>query len=305
MIGKLKKLKLLDLTECVDLCLDNGVFRNLVSLQELYMRASVSSPINFTDANYVELEILSQGLFELELKLFENKIQPKNVSFNELERFMISIGCKLVYLYYDGKYSYKNTMNLVGDCNELLECKINELFEKTEVLYLQVNDMIHIEHISIHPSQPSFCNLRVLDVFNCQDLTFLFKFPVANGLKKLEHLTISKCPVPKVLVCENSGVEVIKFQKLKVVSLSRLPNLISLCESENVIELPQMVELMLSGLPNLTGIYPTNNSNCEAQSILNKDVNTSILIKVSLHLVYKPFKIFFNLLFIVKVSIPS
>nr|XP_043606719.1 uncharacterized protein LOC122578755 isoform X2 [Erigeron canadensis] len=281
MIGKLKNLKLLDLTGCVALCIDDGVFRNLVSLEELYMRVFGSRPIRFTDVNCDELEILSGRLSVLELEFFETKATPKNVSFKKLDRFMISIGCKFKH---NETYSYKKTLHLVADCNDLLECNMSVLFEKTEELHLQVNDMSHLEDLTMCPSQYSFCNLRVLTVFNCSLLTCLFTFPVARGLKRLERLIISKCPVLKVLVDENREVEVIKFQKLKFMSLKDLPSLISLCDIVNVIELPELMELKLEVLPNFTSIYSDNNDTSTMQSLINREVVISKLEKLDISL---------------------
>ncbi|CAH1441831.1 unnamed protein product [Lactuca virosa] len=49
-------------------------------------------------------------------------------------------------------------------------------------------------------------------------------------------------------------------EELKFLSLERLPKLIGLCNTANVIELPKLVELKLDGLPNFTTIYPENTS---------------------------------------------
>ncbi|KAJ0734525.1 putative P-loop containing nucleoside triphosphate hydrolase, leucine-rich repeat domain superfamily [Helianthus annuus] len=264
-IGRLKNLKLLDLTGCVDLCIDDGVFQNLDSLEELYMRASQGKPIRFTYANCEELEKLSQHLSTLELEFFENNAQPRNVCFKKLERFRISIGCELQC---DEIYSFRNSMKFVVDCNELRECKISELFEKVEELQLQVNDMIHLEDVSMNHL---FSNLRVLHVSKCKDLTYLFTVDMASDLKKLERLTISECPDLKSLICENSGARVIEFKKLNFMYLKNLPNMISLCE--NLIKLPEMVELKLFGLPNFTSIYQDiNNDACTMKPLLKKEV---------------------------------
>ncbi|KAI7744908.1 hypothetical protein M8C21_016648, partial [Ambrosia artemisiifolia] len=253
MIGMLKKLKLLDLTGCVALCIDDGVFKNLDNLEELYMRADEHSPIGFTDANCDELEIRSRELFALELEFFENKAQPKRVSFEKLERFRISIGCKLVELKGDKNYSFKNTIKFVGDCNELLE--ISELFEKTEELDLQVNDMNHLENIvSMHPS---FSNLKVLHVSDCKELTYLFTVATVSSLKNLEQLEVSNCPVMRTLVDEDSTF--------------------------GVIELPELVKLKLYHLPNFTSIYHDNSSPGGIQSLLNKEVVVPKLEKLDIN----------------------
>ncbi|KAJ0693095.1 putative AAA+ ATPase domain, P-loop containing nucleoside triphosphate hydrolase [Helianthus annuus] len=277
MIGMLKKLKLLDLTGGVDLRIDDGVFQKLCSLEELYMRAYKNRPVTFTDANCDELEILSKKLFALELELFKSDTQPKNMSFEKLERFRISIGCQLDKLKDNEIYSFRNTIKLVGECNELVECKISYLFEKTEELRLQVNDMNHLENVSMHHS---FSNLKFLHVSYCKELTYLFTVAMASGLKKLERLEISDCPVLRTLVGEDCTVGVIRFPKLNYLSLVYLPSMVSLCET--VIELPEMVELNLDDLPNFTSIYPDKGNPCAIESLLNKKVVIPKLEKLSI-----------------------
>ncbi|KAK1422949.1 hypothetical protein QVD17_18239 [Tagetes erecta] len=274
-IGKLKKLKLLDLTGCVHLRIDDGVFQNLSSLEELYMRAYKDSPIRFTKANYDELQILSDRLSALELEFYENKEKLKNMAFKKLERFRVSIGCQLLDLKDGKKYLFINTIQYVGDYNELLECKINEVFNKTEELHLQVNEMDRLEN-------HSFSNLRDLYVSKCTNLTCLFTVDVASGLKRLERLTISECHVMRTLVDErNSRVGVIRFPKLNFMSLIDLPNMVSFWD--NKIEFPEMVKLKLDGLPNFTSIYPDNHNTSEIQPLLNQKVLMPQLEKLDIY----------------------
>ncbi|KAK1422913.1 hypothetical protein QVD17_18202 [Tagetes erecta] len=263
-IGKLKRLKLLDLTRCVRLHIDDGVFQNLSSLEELYMRATKDKPIRFTKANFDELQVLSDRLFALELEFFESKDKLKNMSIKKLKRFRISIGCQ-IELEHDEVYTFRNTIRFVGDRSELLECKISDLFDKTETLYLEVNDMRYInEDVSVHYA---FSSLRVLGVHNCKDLTYLFTVDVASALNKLERLSVSECRVMRTLVAENGGEEVIRFRKLTFMSLTNLPEMVSFWD--NVIELPEMMELVVDGLPKFTSIY---HNTYEMQALLNKKV---------------------------------
>ncbi|KAI7747555.1 hypothetical protein M8C21_012067, partial [Ambrosia artemisiifolia] len=242
-IRKLKRLKLLDLTRCVDLCIDDGVFQNLNKLEELYMRVE-DKPIRFTESTCDEFKMLSMKLNALELEFFENILQPKNVSFEKLQRFRMSMGCFLTVP--DGeKYFFKNTLELVTNCNELLECKINVLFSKTEELRLSVKDMSYVEDILVSlPRHSTFYNLKILHIFKCENLRYLFEISTANGLKQLESLTVSSCPV--------------------------LKSLVSLCDSAVVMKLPQLVELNLHDLPNFTSIIPENDISA-TPSLLNKE----------------------------------
>ncbi|CAH1435286.1 unnamed protein product [Lactuca virosa] len=283
-IGKLKKLKLLDLTGCVNLRIDDGVLKDLINLEELYMRVADEKAIRFTDSNHAELAELSEHLSALEIEFFKNSGKPENVLFTKLERFRISMGRSLGYNPELKMHSFENTLMLVTNKDELLESRLNELFVKTEVLFLEV-DGINDFH------QHSFNNLRVLDVFKCENLRYLFTVPIANGLVKLERLTVTQCPVLEVLAySENGGDGVIKFQKLKVLCLGWLPKLIGLCNTVNVIELPQLVELILAGLPNFSSIYPEKtsatssmSSNISAiQPFFNKEVLIPMLEKLQI-----------------------
>ncbi|KAD7477396.1 hypothetical protein E3N88_00532 [Mikania micrantha] len=249
-IKKLKMLKFLDLNGCFELCIDDDVFQSLDKLEELHMRVSESKSIRFSNANCDELKLISGKLNALEVEFFENILQPKNVTFKNLQRFRISMGCFLNnnhYLYRIDKHSFKNTLMLVTNCNDLLECKINELFSRTEELHLSVKDITYVEEISLSPTQPStFSNLKVFHVFKCEELTHLFTIPIANGLKKLESLIVATCPLLKSIACS--------------------------CDNVNVMELPRLTGLTLYDLPNFTSIILDNDTVATQPSLLNKEV---------------------------------
>nr|XP_043631586.1 probable disease resistance protein At4g27220 [Erigeron canadensis] len=292
-IGKLVKLKLLDLTGCMDLRIDEGVLKNLVKLEELYMRAAYGNGIKFTDINYKELGERSKNLSALEVEFIENNPHSKNMSYNRLERFKISIG-RYLERHYSVKdmHSSENTLMIkVANKDELLESGTNELFTKTEVLHLETGSgMKNLEEVlpKSVPRHTSFYNLRVLHVFQCFDLGYLFTVPVARGLVKLERLTIEECPVMEALVYgEGNGEERvdIRFQGLKFLYLRDLPKLEGLCNTNNiVIHLPQLLELVLYDLPNFTSIYPGEYKSATAKSSNVMSANTS-----SSAIINKPF----------------
>ncbi|KAI7728779.1 hypothetical protein M8C21_031624, partial [Ambrosia artemisiifolia] len=271
-LGNLKRLKLLDLTGCLGLSIDDGVFMNLVKLEELYMKASTRMPIRFTDGNCDELSMLSKHLSTLEVEFFENKTQLKYVSFEKLKRFSLSMGCLLPYEW--SHDSFKNRLKLVTSRRELLECKVNELFEETEMIDLEVDDMQNIEDILVHPPQKSFSHLTSLHISQCLSLEFLFTINVAEGLRNLEVLTIKECPVLKLVVHgENSEIVATSFQKLRTLTLHNLQEMVSLCDCINAIELPQLAELDLGKLPKVTSIFADDNTDIPTnQSFLNKEV---------------------------------
>nr|XP_043631560.1 probable disease resistance protein At4g27220 [Erigeron canadensis] len=263
-IGNLVKLKLLDLTGCIDLRIDEGVLKNLVKLEELYMRVANKKGIKFTDTNYKELGERSKNLSALEVEFIENNPHSKNMLYNRLERFKISIGRYLErHDIVEDMHSSENTLMFkVANKDEVLESGMIELFSKTEVLYLEAGSgMNNLEEVlpKSVPRHSLFYNLRVLYIDNCVDMRYLFTVPVARGLVKLERLTIWNCPVMEALVySEENGIEEIRFQGLTFLNLNNLPKLEGLSSNTNniVIHLPQLVKLVLAGLPNLTSIYP-------------------------------------------------
>ncbi|KAL4586175.1 hypothetical protein LXL04_010807 [Taraxacum kok-saghyz] len=272
-VGKLKQLKLLDLTGCVDLRIGDGVLRNLVKLEELYMIVGGEELISFTDKICDELAECSEHLSALEVEFFDCSCMLENMVFSKLERFSISVGMSIeIQKHSDGKKHSdgNNTLKLLTNKDDLLKSRLNELFEKTEVLHLQVDGMNDIQEILVESGrlpQRSFYNLKVLDVLKCENLRYLFTTTIASGLMKLERLTVSECPALEVLVySENCGDGLIKFQALKFLTLKNLPKLVGFCNNDDVIELPQLVELTLEDLQNFTSIYPENTSATSSMS---------------------------------------
>ncbi|MFS8016268.1 putative leucine-rich repeat domain superfamily [Helianthus anomalus] len=63
-------------------------------------------------------------------------------------------------------------------------------------------------------------------------------------------------------------------------SLENLPEMVCLCD--NVIQLPEMMELRLDGLPNFTSIYPDTSTTSPMQSLFNKEDVTHKLEKLDI-----------------------
>ncbi|KAJ9542255.1 hypothetical protein OSB04_028761, partial [Centaurea solstitialis] len=302
-IGNLKKLKLLDFTGTIPY-IEDGVLKSLVKLEELYMTYYIKHKCQCDGCLYKirrsqylgrvngdELAICSRKLVALEIEFLDNTALPKGMSFEKLERFQITFGCSFIETIDEKNWSSsKNTLLLVANKGQLLDSGLNELFIKTEVLHLEVVDIRDGLVESFYPHQASFYNLRVLKIAKCVDLRYLFTVGVANGLTKLECLTVYSCPILETLLdSENNGVEATKFQALKFLSLGELPKLKSFCNNVNTIELPQLEELILESLPNFTSIYPDNkptssmtNDASTMQSFLSKEVVVTQLKKMKI-----------------------
>ncbi|GKE09210.1 NB-ARC domains-containing protein, partial [Tanacetum coccineum] len=252
--GNLKKLRLLDVTGCYNLVIDDGVLKNMAKLEELYMIAFDKKACYLTDKNYNEL---AEQHFKLSVGCYYSEVK------DDLEPDQVDM------------HLYGNSLKLVTNREELLKSKINELFKITDALYLQVNDMNTLEDVDVespHPRHPprnsSFYNLRSLKVTECEDLRYLFTLNVATKLSKLEYLEISRCPIMEAVIqIENNGCNIIMLSNLKYLRLAELPKLLSFSNNVNVIELPRLVELQLRGLQSCTSIYPSSASSSVSTNI--------------------------------------
>ncbi|KAJ9542064.1 hypothetical protein OSB04_028570 [Centaurea solstitialis] len=313
-IGKLKNLRLLDITCCFSIIINVDVLKNLVKLEELYVRSTeLTSTLtehevmwecqsgkervnNLINVKSDGLVTCLEKLVALEIAFVHNNPLPKGMSFKKLKKFKISLGR---YLRQTGDWEgpqdervdfFENTLMLVTNKGQLMDSGLTELFVKAEVLHLQVNDARDGLAESFYPHQASFYNLKVLKIVKCVELRYLFSVPMANGLTKLELLTISLCPVLEtVIYSENCGVEAIKFQALKFLCLDDLPKLKGFCNDVNVIELPELEELWLESLPNFTSIYPHNkptssmlDDTSAMQPFLNKEIVITQLKSISI-----------------------
>ncbi|KAJ0606063.1 putative P-loop containing nucleoside triphosphate hydrolase, leucine-rich repeat domain superfamily [Helianthus annuus] len=256
-IGNLRKLKLLDLTGCAaDLHIDNGVFINLVKLEELYMRGPYNKGIHFTGANLKELKMLSCQLCALEVEFFQmNKL--KDLSFEKLDKFKISIG-RSYFEFETTSFKTRLVLNLMADHRSgLVDYKIHELVKKSESLSLSMKHMSHLEDfVPVNPYDQSF---------------FLY----------LRDFHVEYCVVHDYNGEINGKGEMIIFEELKYLWLGTLPKLVRLFPVDSVVELPQLVELEVYRLPSITSIYPDNkNTSALQQALFNSQVRTSELKKV-------------------------
>ncbi|PWA88626.1 NB-ARC domains-containing protein [Artemisia annua] len=282
--GKLKKLRLLDVTGCYNLVIDDGVLKGLVKLEELYMRSLYMRSLGehalcFTDNNSTELAERSENLCALEFEFIDKNASMKNMFYEKLKRFKLSLGCyfsevrdKLHTSKVD-THSYLNSLKLITNREELFNSKISELFKNTDALYLKVNGMNTLEDVDVESPHPargysSFYNLRLLVVSKCTELKYLFTPSVAKNLSNLEYLDISRCPIMEAVIhTGDNGSNIIKFPNLKYLRLDRLPNLLCFSNNDYVIQLPRLVELKLEGLQSFTNIFPSGASSSASSNI--------------------------------------
>ncbi|KAI3745753.1 hypothetical protein L6452_08160 [Arctium lappa] len=133
-----------DIGRCFNLRVRHKLGRKAFKIiQDIDRLKEEKSRIDWTDhpipLGKVDSIKCSKNLGALEIEFFGNKPLPKNMSFEKLETFKISLGCSLEDHYRQNMHSFENMLMLVTNKCELLDSKMNELFEKTKVLHLEVD----------------------------------------------------------------------------------------------------------------------------------------------------------------------
>ena len=97
-----------------------------------------------------------------------------------------------------------------------------------------------------------FGNLRLLEVYKCDSLTYLFSPSIAKLLVMLEEIQVIDCEkIEEILTRarEEEGEEkdIVLFNKVKLLSLRTLPNLKCFCNEANAFEWPSLKEIPVIG----------------------------------------------------------
>ncbi|KAF5949307.1 hypothetical protein HYC85_011300 [Camellia sinensis] len=162
-IGQLTQLRLLDLRDCKKLSkIPQGVISNLSRLEELYILDNLS-PWEATrgnkegiKVNLDELRKLTQ-LTTLHIHIPDAMLLPKDICFENLIRFIISMGERFYYLKYQ---SSTRMFKLVG---VPFRDEFNVLLERAEVLHLEKVEGLQKVYHGLYPSG-SFNKLTVLTI---------------------------------------------------------------------------------------------------------------------------------------------
>ncbi|KAG5555629.1 hypothetical protein RHGRI_006320 [Rhododendron griersonianum] len=256
-IGQLTSLRVLDLQDCDELMvIPRGVISNLTGLEELYFPMTFdqwgATTDEQQDTGHTSLEELdtsnrsdNASLEELDTSSIDNasleelreslanaqlttlyihipnvKLLPKeDLKFANLKRFRISVGSK--FNFFEAFFSQTCLLKLEGI---QLRNEFIPLVDKAEVLILKPES-------SVHPLQ-LFNKLTVLIIEHFK-LKYLFSPTTARGLIHLEVLEVTSCEIMEGIVGfegqkdENEITSEVKFSKLRQLTLTSLPNLIS------------------------------------------------------------------------------
>ncbi|XP_027345177.1 probable disease resistance protein At1g61180 [Abrus precatorius] len=239
-IGKLKKLKLLDLTQCeiLDQCYDE-VIQRCLHLEELYIYGYGLSLKSYEtlEKNDKLLKLQSYvisvgglnhfyyGRHNFPNRVFYmekfNTLNPGKVTKALLQRINI---VHLFELQGDCKSFIPEVVQAVGGMNELtelrldncgkIECVINKIsphefgfIQKLEKL--ELSSCIDLK--SIFSRKSNLCNLKCLNIESCPKLASLFPMSVAQNLLKLEEMKLSGCDILEHMIREEeSGINMVQ-----------------------------------------------------------------------------------------------
>ncbi|XP_004309156.1 PREDICTED: uncharacterized protein LOC101297685 [Fragaria vesca subsp. vesca] len=268
-IGKLTRLRLLDLTCCSQLeVISPDVISKLKRLEELRMgknsfnkwEAGRVGETKRSNASLEELKYLPR-LTALHIHIPDATILPANLfTTSKLERFQICIGSMWKW---DDVDEALNALKLKLTTNNELDQGLTMLLKRTQDLYVEgmegVNDKFfrelatggyqQLKHLHVQNNakvaytineKVGFPNLTWLAVSEHNGLRFLLSSSMARSLSQLKRLQISGCQImEEVISIEESNQEIAHnfFPQLQDLELKGLPNLTKLC-STSYVELP-------------------------------------------------------------------
>ncbi|KAA8524619.1 hypothetical protein F0562_011042 [Nyssa sinensis] len=224
-IRHLTRLRLLDLQSCNYLqVIPPNVISSLDRLEELYIPDTFNgweveaTNVERSRVSVVELDSLSH-LTSLEICIPQDiTFLPKEIAFQKLIRFKISVGWTYEYLF----RMYSSTRVLSLGCITLKD-EFKVLLEKTEALNLY--SLKGIEKFFHNRDTGKFTGLKFLDVESCDGIKHLFSPSIARGLVQLQ---VRKCEDMEEIIGNDQREgkeEQVVFQQLKIMELRELPEL--------------------------------------------------------------------------------
>ena len=116
-----------------------------------------------------------------------------------------------------------------------------------------------------------FGNLRLLRVYKCDSLTYLFSPSIAKLLVMLEEIEVGKCQkIEEILTRvreEDEEEKDVLFNKVNSIMLIDLPNLKCFCNEANAFEWPSLKKVGIIRCPNLRTFVPANLKTPELEGV--------------------------------------
>ncbi|KAM7505255.1 hypothetical protein LguiB_004159 [Lonicera macranthoides] len=269
-IGKLSRLRLLDLTGCIKLHrIAPALLSSLIHLEELYLRGTSicwaeeiqANPSIHGDgggemnASFTELMLLS-NVVVLEIDIPYEVLPVDLIFLEKLEKFYVCVGGTYEK---EIKYVLQNTLCCIVDTSVILEGVLHLLCRKTEVLYLKVTDLKNLQK---EFERGELLNLRDLELKSCHGMVSLVNNvgrQTTNVFHNLESLCLSDMSKLKSIFSLSIASGLINLRTLKVVRCQAMEELFTKergyedKEAAKAFVILRLESLYLDDLPSLVG----------------------------------------------------
>ncbi|XP_058000519.1 probable disease resistance protein At4g27220 isoform X2 [Hevea brasiliensis] len=317
-IGKLTRLRLLDLGDCSSLeVIPPDVLSSLTRLEDLHMGRSFvqwegeEHDAQRENANLAELKLLT-NLLTLDIHIIDEKILPRDLFFEKLERFKIVIGdiwdwsCK-------------------DETSRMLKLKLNTgfqlesmklLLKRTEYLYL--DDLRGVKNVLCELNGLGFPELKHLRVQNSHEIQYIIDsvrlgplvfFPIleslfldhlinlekiccgaleANSFSSLRKLNVKHCDNLKHLFSFSMARGLARLEELNVSNCKLMEGIVAReigddSGNDVVIEFTQLHAMTLEYLPKFTSFISQVQvpfTNAGSEEIVSADHEPEILVPI-------------------------
>ena len=120
-----------------------------------------------------------------------------------------------------------------------------------------------------------FGNLRLLNISECDSLTYLFSPSIAKLLVMLETINVDYCEKIEEILAragEEEEEKDVLFHKVNSISFKRLPNLKFFCNEANALEWPSLKEIKVIDCPSFSTFIPSKLITPKLEGVYNSDL---------------------------------
>ncbi|CAJ1949990.1 unnamed protein product [Sphenostylis stenocarpa] len=122
-----------------------------------------------------------------------------------------------------------------------------------------ISEMLHelnvfsCPHLTTLEHSVSFSCLRVVYIYNCPNLQYLFTFSAAKRLMNLGEIRVEECESVKEIVAKEGDAtsEATEFEQLHTIALESLPSLTCFYPGSDTLHLPSLINVHIKECPNM------------------------------------------------------
>lgn len=121
------------------------------------------------------------------------------------------------------------------------------LFKLSELKLINL-PMLRLVWIEIPKGILDLRNLKLLKIYNCSSLRYIFTPTICCGLEQLQVLEVKSCAMVEEIITEESMDE-IRFPQLNSIILESLPRLINFSSGSGTVHCPSLKEIAVVDCP--------------------------------------------------------